>query len=115
MSRYPNTPGWKGTMDTGIDGSEYFAPLLPARHQEVLTDIGAHGPSTGDEVAARTGRHFYVTRPRLSELKAKGLLVDTGERRATELGGKTWVARLATADEVALHNARKAAETEKGA
>lgn len=107
MSRYPDRPGHRGTMETGTAGSDHFAPKLAARHREVLDDIATHGPSTGDEVAARTGRLFHLTRPRLSELRLKGLLIDTGERRSTGTGGKSWVARIATAEEIAAHLAAK--------
>lgn len=115
MSRYPDVAGSKGALETGRDGAASVTPKLAKRHAEVLADLALHGPSTAEEIGARTERHWYVTRPRISELKAQGLLVETGERRPTEMGGKTHVVRLATAEELALHRARQAAEREKAA
>ena len=112
---YPNTPGFKGKIETGRDGSRAFAPKLGLRQQEALEGLGAIGPATADDVAAVTGRHWYVVRPRFSELREKGLIVDTGQRRETEFGGKTWVARVATPEETALHLASKAVAEEKSA
>jgi DNA-binding IclR family transcriptional regulator len=106
---YPTTPGHKGTLETGRQGAEYFAPKVGRRQAEVL-DALREGPGTAEEIAERTGRHWYITRPRISELKAKGLLVDTGERVASAFGGKTHRVRLATAEELAAFEAAKAAE-----
>lgn len=115
MSRYPDTAGFKGTLETGREGAEAVTPKLKTRHAEVLADLTAHGPSTAEQIAARTDRHWYLTRPRISELKAKGLVIETGERRPTEMGGRTHVVRLTTVEERALHHARLAAEREKAA
>ena len=115
MSRYPHTAGFKGTLETGREGAEYVTPKLKTRHAEVLADLALHGPSTAEQIAARTDRHWYLTRPRISELKAQGLVIETGERRPTEMGGRTHVVRLTTAEERALHYARLAAEREKAA
>lgn len=115
MNVYPATAGFKGSLETGREGAEAVTPKLKTRHAEVLADLASHGPSTAEEIAARTDRHWYVTRPRISELKAQGLVVETGERRATEMGGRTHVVRLATDEEQALHHARQAVEREKAA
>lgn len=115
MTCYPISAGFKGSLETGRAGAEAVTPKLKTRHAEVLADLAAHGPSTAEDIAARTDRHWYVTRPRISELKAQGLVVETGERRPTEMGGKTHVVRLATAEERALHHARQAIDREKAA
>lgn len=110
---YPNTPGFKGTVETGREAATAFAPKLGRRQQEALDGLAAIGPATADEVAAHIERHWYVTRPRFSELREKGLIIDTGRRRATEFGGKTWEARLATPTEIAVHLAKRAADAEE--
>lgn len=110
---YPNTPGFKGAVETGREAAMALAPKLGRRQQEALDCLADIGPATADEVAAHIDRHWYVTRPRFSELREKGLIIDTGKRRATEFGGKTWEARLATPAEVAVHVARQVADAEK--
>lgn len=92
---YPDTPGFKGTMDTGRDAAATFAPKLGPRQAEVMSVL-ARGPATAEQIGAALDRHWYVIRPRISELKAMGLVVDTGRRPQTELGGKTHEVRLTT-------------------
>lgn len=99
---YPDTmPGWKGSIETGREGAASFAPKLKSRQAEVLADLKANGPSTAEQIAERTGRHWYLTRPRISELKAQGRVVATDERQPTGMGGKTHVVRLSTPEEFA--------------
>lgn len=96
---YPFTPGFKGAVETGREAAEAFAPKLAGRQAEVLADLEAHGPSTAEQIADRTGRHWFHVRPRISELRAMGLVADTGARFETGLGGKTHQVRLTTAAE----------------
>lgn len=111
---YPDHPGWKGSADTGRQAAEALAPKLGRRQQEVLDAVAAHGPMCPEQIAARIGRHFVVTRPRASELKLKGLLTDTGDRAVGALGGKVQILRLTTPQERSDFAARRAAEDEKG-
>jgi hypothetical protein len=75
--------------------------------------LRALGEASAEQIADRTERHWYLVRPRLSELKAQGKIRDTGKRAATGMGGQTIVWRLSTPEEVALHLAREAVEAEK--
>lgn len=112
---YPQTPGFKGKVETGRLAAAALTPKLGARQQEALDDLAANGPGSAEDIAERIGRHWYCVRPRLTELREMGLVVDTGRRKPTQFGGRTWEARVATPEEVALHLAAKAAEQEKGA
>ena len=111
---YPDTPGFKGRIETGREAAQAFTPKLGRRQREALDALAEIGPATADEVANHIDRHFYVVRPRFSELREKGLVIDTGKRRATPFGGKTWEGRLATPAEIAVHLAQQAADAEKG-
>lgn len=111
--KYPNHPGHKGLIETGRASAEALASSLGKRQRETLEALEEIGPATADEVADHIERHWYVTRPRFSELRELGLIVDTGQRKETGMGGKTWVARIATPDELACHLATKAVEAEK--
>jgi predicted ArsR family transcriptional regulator len=53
---------------------------------ECLLALEQSGPMTSDEVADMLGRTVLAVRPRLTELKLKGLVVDTGTRRANDSG-----------------------------
>lgn len=98
---YPHAPGHKGASDTGRDAAEAFHPKLAPRRAEVIEHLRQNGPATAEDIAEATGRHWYVVRPRISELKALGLVTDTGLRRETPFGGRTAVVRLSTAREYA--------------
>lgn len=112
---YPQTnPGFKGAIETGREAAFAFAPKLGKRQAEVLADLAAHGPSTAEEIGARIDRHWYLVRPRISELKALGLVIDTGGRAKSALGGKTHQVRLTTPDERARFAAAKEAAEAAG-
>lgn len=112
---YPDTtPGFKGAIETGREGAYGFARKLGARQAEVMADLAANGPSTAEQIATRTGRHWYVVRPRISELKNLGLVIDTGGRVETGMGGKTHQVRLTTAKERADWLAKAEAEEAEG-
>lgn len=100
MSRYPYVAGKKGDSDTGREGAEHATLTLAARQQEVREDLKLHGPSTPEEIAARIGRHWLHVKPRVSELKTMGVVIPTGDRRPTGLGGHSRVIRLTTPAEM---------------
>ena len=111
---YPaDSAGFKGAPGgTGELGALQTAPRLQSRRTAVLAAIEAK-PGTAEQIGERIDLHWYLTRPRLSELKALGLVIETGERGEGALGGKVNVWRATSAQERALFNARKAAATEK--
>ena len=99
MSTYPETPGFKGAADTGRTAAAAMAPKAGTRRAEVLDALERLGVASAEQIAELTGRHWYCTRPRLSELSAMGMVIDTGQRAATGLGGKTIRYRLTTPEE----------------
>lgn len=96
---YPHAAGHKGTIETGKLAADAFRSKLAPRRAEVIEHLRQNGPATAEDIAEATGRHWYVVRPRISELKALGLVIDTGLRRETPLGGFTAVVRLSTVAE----------------
>lgn len=92
MVSYPNKPGHRG-IDTSIAAAEAFAPHLAyCQHvvHQVVEEAGAYG-AIGDEIAEKLGWDRYAVRPRTSELKKKGLIVDSGRRRPGRSGRLTTV------------------------
>lgn len=114
MTGYPDTmPGWKGPSDgPGADAARAFSSQLGRRQREVLEALGAESLNA-EGISERTGRHWYVVRPRLSELERLGLVVKTGERGRSAFGGKSTIYRRSTPAGYAAHVARKTIE-EKG-
>lgn len=82
MGTYPDAPGHR-QVDTSIAGADALAPKLGRLQRTVLGPIREAGQTglTGDEVALRLGVERWTIRPRTSELRRKGLIRDSGQRR----------------------------------
>lgn len=81
--RYPAVPGWKGT-DTSEAAAEFISPKCGRLQMLFLETVKQAGVSglTSDEVAAALDIDHCTARPRATELKRKGLIRDSGMRRA---------------------------------
>lgn len=94
MSRYPDAPGHRG-VDTSVAAAEALAPDLGRLQQLAAKTIKAAGASglTADELAARLGEARWSIQPRTTELKHKGVIVDSGQRRENVTGKRAivWV------------------------
>lgn len=106
-SLYPNSPGFKDD-GPGREAALKCAPKAKGRRDQVLAGLNA-GPATAEEIGERIGLHWYLTRPRLSELLALGLVAKTGDRGRGALGGSVNRWRLTTAAERAVFQVAKAA------
>ena len=96
MSTYPDAPGHRN-VDTSIAAAEALAPKL-GRLQRMaegaIRDAGAPHGLTADELAARLDMDRWSIQPRTSELKRKGLIRDSGQRRPNSTGklAIVWIA-----------------------
>jgi len=96
---YPVSLGFKGDpQGPGAEGARYYADQVKGRRRQVLDALGDQ-PGTAEEIGERCGLHWYLTRPRLSELKAMGLVIETGARGRGALGGSVSVWRQTTGEE----------------
>ena len=112
VSRYPDGPGYKDE-GPGREAAVAYSGKARTHRQQVLEALH-QGPGTAEEIGERIGLHWYLTRPRLSELHALGQAMKTGERGRGALGGSVNRWRIATSEELALVAARRAAEAEHG-
>ena len=92
---YPHRPGWKRT-DTSRDAAAVFGFIALTMRDQCLAALQEDGPATSDEIAVKIGRPYMSVRPRLTELQAMGLVVDSGQRRLNPQRVRTVVWRLAT-------------------
>ena len=104
---FPHAPGFKGDLDTGRYAARSFAPKAETIRAQTL-EILKRGPATAQQVAEITGDHWMVVRARCSELRAPGLVDDSGLRGKGALGSKVVVWRPTTALERAAIDAAKA-------
>ena len=96
LTPYPEGPGAAPT-DTSIDAAEVIAPSVHGLRLAVLNFICGRGlvGATADEVAAGLSLSRFTARPRCTELRALGSVVDSGARRRNSSGRAAivWVDR----------------------
>lgn len=83
-SDYPNKPTAKpGSPETAFEAADSVAEVAKTREAKALALIRENGPRgcTADEVADTYEWERYSSRPRLSTMKARGDIVDSGMRR----------------------------------
>lgn len=92
---YPDAPGHRG-VETSIAAAADIAPKLGRLQRLAAETIRAAGPFglTADELAERVELPRWTIQPRTTELRIKGLVVDSGMRRpnCTGKAAKVWVA-----------------------
>ena len=96
---YPDAPGHRG-VETSIAAALAIAPKLgrlQAMARQAIEQAGWNG-LTADELAERLGCGRYTIQPRTSELRRKGVIIDSGKRRANASGKRAivWVAACFT-------------------
>lgn len=99
LPQYPHEPGYQNT-DTSLQAAIEMKPkaeVIRLRVLECLDWAGSQG-RTPEEIAARIGETVLNVRPRCTELKEAGKIMDSGIRRKNENGKNTivWVAICGT-------------------
>lgn len=95
MNAYPDAPGHRN-VETSLAAANDLLPKL-GRLQRMasaaIRDAGWIG-LTADELAARLDMDRWSIQPRTSELRRKGLIRDSGQRRANATGklAIVWIA-----------------------
>lgn len=92
---YPDAPGHRD-IDTSIEAARSIATSAGRLQRTALfalQEVGLRG-LTSQELADRTGIDFASIQPRTSELRRKGLIEDSGQRRHNRNGKRAivWVA-----------------------
>ncbi len=96
MSSYPDAPGHR-LVDTSMAAADALAPKLGRLQRMTEAAIREAGwiGLTADELAATLGMDRWSIQPRTSELRRKGLIRDSGQRRPNATGKMAivWVAK----------------------
>jgi hypothetical protein len=95
MSTFPDAPGNRN-VETSIAAANALARKLGRLQLMALDAIREAGwlGHTADELAERLGMDRWSIQPRTSELKRKGLVRDSGQRRPNATGklAIVWIA-----------------------
>lgn len=84
LDLYPITPGYQ-LSDTSIEAAESMRETYLVLQKKCL-DLLQNQNLTPDETAKMLGVDKLAIRPRFSELKERGLIEDSGERRKNQSG-----------------------------
>jgi DNA-directed RNA polymerase specialized sigma24 family protein len=87
MSSYPDAPGHRN-VETSVAAADALAHKLGRLQRMAEAAIREAGwlGLTADELAARLDMDRWSIQPRTSELKRKGLIRDSGQRRPNSSG-----------------------------
>ena len=87
--KYPYKAGHRN-VDTSVKSADFINKNLKRISKVVLIELAKVFPKglTGSEIANKCERNILSVRPRTSELKLQGLIVDTEKRRKND-GGQT--------------------------
>jgi hypothetical protein len=85
--RYPQVPGAKAE-GTSREAAVRIAPLAGRLRRLALAEYGSAGDRglTADQCANLLGESVLAVRPRVTELRAAGMIEPTSERRANDSG-----------------------------
>ena len=96
MSTYPDAPGHRN-VDTSVAAADALAPKLGRLQRMAETTIRDTGLSglTAEELAEQLGMDRWSIQPRTTELKRKGIIRDSGQRRRNATGKQAivWIAK----------------------
>jgi|TARA_R110000823_G_scaffold211057_1_gene341423 hypothetical protein len=85
--KYPYKAGHR-KVDTSIQSANFINKNLKRISKVVLVELGKVFPKglTGSEIAHNSDNSILSVRPRTTELKLQGLIIDTEERRKNKGG-----------------------------
>ena len=92
--RYPHAPGGR-SRNTSAEAADAVKPKAPLLRNLCLDLLIASTGLTVHETAARAGWPVPSIQPRIAELAALGLIIDSGERRRNASGKKAIVWKVA--------------------
>lgn len=93
-----DTAGNHRGVGTSIAAAELAASLGSPLRYLVHKSLCEHGDQTCDEICAQLGLPRYSAQPRLTELRKKAMIRDTGQRRRNVSGANAIVWRATILD-----------------
>lgn len=92
---YPDAPGFRpGAPETSREAAESIADeakTIELRLLAIVRAAGVHGVTADEAAAIARLPNAYASRPRLSTLRARGKIADSGARRKNASGRRAAV------------------------
>ena len=87
FDKYPNKAGHRGVR-TSIKSAEDINPHLSRLHKMIAVELESVFPEglTGSELSHRLKRNLLTIRPRTTEMKLLGVIVDTEKTKKNDAG-----------------------------
>lgn len=101
IMKYPNAPGYK-VSGTSAEAAGSISLKAETLRNYCLIQLREED-MTADECAKRVGAGILAIRPRFSELRRMGWIVDSGHRRKNASGRNAVVWRATNAQWATLH------------
>jgi len=114
FDRYPYKAGHRN-VKTSISAADDINKNLSRLQKTVLLELEKVFPKglTGSELANRLGKNLLTIRPRTTELKLQGLILDTEETRKNEGGKPEIIYKLRDLSVIDLHGLSKDKSNQK--
>jgi predicted transcriptional regulator len=77
MTKYPHEPGWRDP-ETSREAAEAIAGIAGTLRRLVYDHIRKHPHQTADDIAVALRISTRAIQPRVSELRALGLIINSG-------------------------------------
>ena len=91
---YPHSPG-SANVDTSILAAEKIKSTA-ANYRAKILEVLEYGDYSADQVADQLGVHWQSIRPRFTELKSTGQIIQLDQKVPSSMGGDQYVFRKAT-------------------
>ena len=108
FDKYPYKAGHR-KVRTSVKAADEINKQLGRLHKMVLLELEKVYPKglTTSELANRCNRNLLTIRPRTTELKLQGLIIDTGKTRKNEGGKQEIIYKLRDLSVIDMHDLSK--------
>ena len=108
FDKYPHKAGHRGVR-TSVESANSINKEISRLKKTILLELEKHYPKglTGSELANKLNRSILTIRPRTTELKLLGLIIDTEKSRKNENGKSEIIYKLRSLDVIDLYGLSK--------
>jgi hypothetical protein len=108
FDKYPHKAGHRGVR-TSIKSADDINPQLRRLHKMIMIELESVFPEglTGTELSQRLKRNILTIRPRTTEMKILGMIVDTDKTKKNDAGKPEIIYKLRGLDVIDYYGIQK--------